>query len=190
MKNPSLFLILALALALAFVACAPSSNFKVRGYPDPACPDGYTWTIRAGDVPDHDRGACLNNAWKLTNECVSFRDPSGFPTYAYWSCGGNPYELNIKPDAVAEKIPGSFIPGEKAVICMLYDEDGRFLEGVQIQDGTQRYPSPERALFVKCRDFLDAPIYPKATTGPLCPFLGDTPKCPDIPPDTEVRQTR
>ena len=73
---------LVLCLVLSFLgACAHVP--VVQQFPDPECPEGYTWVTREGDA-----GACLNDEWSLTKDCITFRDPSASPAYAFWSCGG------------------------------------------------------------------------------------------------------
>jgi hypothetical protein len=83
--------------AFAFMACTHNVRTAIATtdiYPDPACPNGYTWTVEADDA---EHGACLRVGMTLTENCQSYRDTELTPTYAFWACGNTTMMLAPNP---------------------------------------------------------------------------------------------
>lgn len=70
--------------AFALTACVPRDGTTVTSkYPDPACPDGYTWTLGLGQP---EQGACLRVGMTIRKDCQAYRVRDLDPPYAFWSC--------------------------------------------------------------------------------------------------------
>jgi len=71
-------------LAFALTACAHGRSTVITSkYPDPACPDGYTWTQ---GLVQPERGACLRIGMTIRKDCQAYRVRDLDPPYAFWSC--------------------------------------------------------------------------------------------------------
>jgi hypothetical protein len=89
--------VILLLSALLLSACAHNAKTVIAStdvYPDPACPNGYTWTVEPDDA---EHGACLRVGMTLTENCQSYRDTELTPTYAFWACG-NTTTMTLAPN--------------------------------------------------------------------------------------------